>query len=160
MTRFAARMICRWPELLGDFGVRCEFGPLSEGAENVQNKEVAEARPSALGVRIREDKGSGIPGNVYWTGGAAQLAGLAGGDELVAIDGLRVTPGGLHESFAPVRAGRNRDGLGVQARRAAAVRDHTRRGVVLALPAALADDPSDSKLAALHDWLHIGEQGI
>ncbi len=46
-------------DLLGEFGVQLKMEPLSEGAENGGSK-AADGPASALGVRIRDEKGSAI----------------------------------------------------------------------------------------------------
>lgn len=67
--------------LLADFGVRLDWKA---------------AQTPALGVKIaRECGGNDIRLATVFDGGAAQQAGLAAGDALVAIDGLRATPDAL-----------------------------------------------------------------
>lgn len=59
---------------------------------------------SMLGVRI-ETKGDEVRlANVY-SGSAAERAGLAAGDLLIALDGLRLTPAGLETALRRRRAG-------------------------------------------------------
>ena len=60
-----------------------DFGGLAGGVADTQV-------PPALGIRLRPDGGEPVIAHVL-TGGPALVAGLAPGDTLVAIDGLRVT---------------------------------------------------------------------
>ena len=58
----------------------------------------------SLGVKTAGD-GNEVKLSTVYDGGAAQQAGLAAGDVLVAIDGLRVTPKSLTSQLARHRAG-------------------------------------------------------
>lgn len=76
-------------ELLGGIGVMLEFTSVAEG---VGEGAVGATPPRcALGLKIRDDNGKAVLANVL-AGGPAQEAGLAGGDELLALGGLKVTP--------------------------------------------------------------------
>ncbi len=70
--------------LLADFGVRLEWEA---------------AKTPALGVRT-SNEGNEVRLATVYDGGAAQRAGLASGDLLIAIDGLRVTPATLDKQLA------------------------------------------------------------
>ncbi|MCU0835041.1 MAG: PDZ domain-containing protein [Chromatiaceae bacterium] len=79
--------------LLAGFGIELRLrparGPKDQGG--VGNGEPAPARPPpTLGVRLQPAGSEPILQNVL-TGSAAERAGLAPGDTLIAIDGLRVT---------------------------------------------------------------------
>ncbi|NNF66807.1 MAG: M61 family metallopeptidase [Gammaproteobacteria bacterium] len=75
-------------ELLKEFGVSVELGCQSE---TINGQPGGDSRANAaLGVKIRDDGGKVTITSVL-AGAAAQQAGLAGGDELLAIDGYRVT---------------------------------------------------------------------
>ncbi|NNF51043.1 MAG: M61 family metallopeptidase [Gammaproteobacteria bacterium] len=76
-------------DLLAEFGVALAFSRLPEGTSGASAPDGGAS--AALGVRIRDDGGRVVLASVL-AGAAAQQAGLAGGDELLAIDGLKVTP--------------------------------------------------------------------
>ena len=80
------------PSLLGRFGVAAHLEADDKGAE----------RHVYLGLRLRP--GSTTIASVL-TGSPAERAGLAGGDELTAIDGLRVTAGNLDRLGHRLQAG-------------------------------------------------------
>lgn len=61
-------------------------------------------RGGALGVRLRNEGGKAMVASVL-RGSAAEAAGLAPGDELIAIDGRRVDEPGLRERLKHRRAG-------------------------------------------------------
>jgi predicted metalloprotease with PDZ domain len=61
-------------------------------------------RGGALGVRLRADGGRAVVASVL-RGGAADAAGIAPGDELIAIDGRRVDEPGLRERLKHRRPG-------------------------------------------------------
>lgn len=94
--------------LLATHGVRIEIGPAESSADRggkPARRSVAERRERpTLGVRGRVD------GNDYrithvFAGGAGQTAGLAAGDAIVAVNGLRVGSGGIDAAFARLRPG-------------------------------------------------------
>ncbi|MDR0576054.1 MAG: PDZ domain-containing protein [Candidatus Accumulibacter sp.] len=72
------------PGLLAAFGVRLTW---------------SKARTPALGVKTGNANGDLVLATVY-DGGPAQRAGLAAGDALIALDGLRVTAGNLDALLA------------------------------------------------------------
>jgi predicted metalloprotease with PDZ domain len=59
---------------------------------------------ATLGIRFRSERGE-IKATHVLEGGAAQEAGLAAGDAIVAVDGLRPGPGGLDAALARRRPG-------------------------------------------------------
>jgi len=77
------------PGLLGEFGVSLEFCSQPEGM-GAAAADGGAAR-CALGVRFRDDGGRVVLTSVL-ADTAAQQAGVAGGDELLAVGGLKVTP--------------------------------------------------------------------
>lgn len=141
-------------DLLGEFAVNFDLLPLAEGTENGSLPE-GESPAAALGVKIRDDRGRAVLATVY-EGGAAQAAGLAGGDELLAIDGLRVAPSGyttLLRQFGP----------GETVMVSVFRRDELLQFVtvldaapVLRCHLELDGAASEDELAALHDWLQVG----
>lgn len=87
--------------LLASFGVRMHLRPAdseSDKGGRAAKDEQALARRATLGARLAEGE---VRLAQVLDGGAAQAAGLAAGDLIVAIDGLRVTRAGfqkrLHE---------------------------------------------------------------
>ena len=75
-------------QLLSGVGVKLEFSGLCEGSGNGSGTP-ADAR-SALGLKLRDEGGKSVIASVL-AGGPGQIAGLAGGDELLALDGLRIS---------------------------------------------------------------------
>jgi predicted metalloprotease with PDZ domain len=81
-------------KLLASVGVDMQQRPARPGAERgdqTAKKEQPAPRGAALGVRTGKDGGDVKLSQVF-EGSAAQKAGLAAGDIVIAIDGLRVTP--------------------------------------------------------------------
>jgi predicted metalloprotease with PDZ domain len=78
--------------LLAQFGVRLHFRAADSASDPGGMRGRREDRPRPwLGMKVRADGGQARIAYVQ-DGGPAQLAGLSPGDELVAIDGRRVTP--------------------------------------------------------------------
>lgn len=79
-------------ELLPQFGVGFELRPAASGADAggqpASRSPEALVRRAVLGVRLADQDGEARLANVY-DDGAAQRAGLAAGDVIVALDGLR-----------------------------------------------------------------------
>jgi predicted metalloprotease with PDZ domain len=84
-----------------DYRLRTADSPTDKGGK--PGKEES-ARRISLGVRTGEDPCGAKLVNVF-DGGAAQQAGLAPGDILVALDGLRVTHANLQKSLATFAPG-------------------------------------------------------
>jgi predicted metalloprotease with PDZ domain len=82
-------------ELLAAFGVTLTLRP-AESDQDKGGKPSAKLRParSTLGVRLG-DHGPDATLSVVYDGGPARAAGLAAGDVIVAVDGLRATRGNL-----------------------------------------------------------------
>jgi predicted metalloprotease with PDZ domain len=91
-------------KLLASVGVDMHQRPGTERGNQAAKKEPPAARGAALGVRTGKEGGDVKLSQVF-DGGAAQTAGLAAGDIVIAIDGLRVTP----ENFDAM-LGRHRPG--------------------------------------------------
>jgi len=95
-------------ELLAGHGIELKLRPAESGADRggrASSRAEAELRNRpVLGVR-----GTAASGEYRLThvldGGAAQAAGLAAGDAVVAVDGLRVPSGGLDAAIAGRRPG-------------------------------------------------------
>jgi predicted metalloprotease with PDZ domain len=78
--------------LLAQFGVRLHFRAAESASDAGGTRGRSEDRERPwLGLKLRADSGQARITYVQ-DGGPAQLAGLSPGDELVAIDGRRVTP--------------------------------------------------------------------
>ncbi len=93
-------------DLLATHGVDMDLRP-AESSSDKGGKPAAskDAGPrAALGVRSRSD-GKDLVVTHVLEGGEAQVAGLAAGDVLVAIDGLRPGQGGLDAALAKRRPG-------------------------------------------------------
>jgi predicted metalloprotease with PDZ domain len=93
-------------ELLSSHGVKFELRA-SESSTDRGGKPASSADRSeraALGIRAKQEGSELLITNVF-EGGAAQLAGLAAGDAIVAVDGLRVVQGGLDAALARRRPG-------------------------------------------------------
>jgi predicted metalloprotease with PDZ domain len=95
-------------ELLATHGIELALRPAESGADRggrASSRAAAElrARP-VLGVRGAAGSGEYRLTHVL-DGGAAQAAGLAAGDVVVAVDGLRVPGGGLDAALAGRRPG-------------------------------------------------------
>lgn len=95
-------------ELLAQFGVQLTLRPAESAADvggraaKLSGDELA--RRPVLGVRLADNGGEARLQHVH-DGGAAQRAGLAAGDMLVAIDGLRVTRTNLESLLHVYSAG-------------------------------------------------------
>jgi predicted metalloprotease with PDZ domain len=93
-------------DLLATHGVRLDL----RAAESSADRGGKPANPAdgpekaALGIRTRQD-GAEIVVTGVVEGGAAQLAGLAAGDTIVALDGLRLERGGVDAALARRRPG-------------------------------------------------------
>ena len=94
-------------ELLAQFGVKVELRPAESAADagGRRAKTPVEQllRRGVLGVRLVEEGGEARLQYVY-DGGAAQRAGLAAGDVVIAVDGVRVTRTNLEQllsAYAP-----------------------------------------------------------
>lgn len=89
-------------DLLSDVGVGYKLREAisSEDQGGVKKINDKPLQPKAvLGARVTSD--AGVPKiAVVFDGGAAQLAGLAAGDVIVAVDGIRATASNLHELIA------------------------------------------------------------
>ncbi len=95
-------------ESLAAFGVQMRLRPASGPEDNggvVTDEQVADAKPrSVLGARIKgQDAGEQVV-QVY-EGGAAMAAGIAAGDLIVAVDGLRVRQGEIEKRIAVLPPG-------------------------------------------------------
>jgi predicted metalloprotease with PDZ domain len=91
-------------ELLAQFGVALEFRPGAGVDDRGGVPRALNGEPLALGASIRERE-HGVELTSVLDGGAAQRAGLAPGDVLVAIDRLRVTGRNLARRLARFEAG-------------------------------------------------------
>ena len=94
-------------KLLATVGVDMPQRPARSGAERRDKgagKQNQGSRGVALGVRIGND-GSGVKLSQVFDGGAAQKAGLAAGDSIIAIDGLHVTPDNFDATLGRYRVG-------------------------------------------------------
>jgi predicted metalloprotease with PDZ domain len=82
-------------QLLAAFGVDLALRP-AESEQDKGGKSPAKPRPAraTLGVGLADHTSDATLGTVY-EGGAACVAGLAAGDVIVAVDGLRATRGNL-----------------------------------------------------------------
>ncbi len=89
-------------KLLASVGVDMQHGPARSAASAKNSKKDSGA--TALGVRTGKESGDLKLSHVL-DGGAAQKAGLAAGDILIAIDGLRVTPEKFDAMLGRYRAG-------------------------------------------------------
>ncbi|WP_341501182.1 PDZ domain-containing protein [Gallaecimonas sp. GXIMD4217] len=82
--------------LLAAFGVKLDWLP--GAGETDKGGEPGKQRPErlTLGIRTRAENGGLKVVNVFH-GGAADRAGIAAGDQLVALDGLKILPGKLEQ---------------------------------------------------------------
>jgi predicted metalloprotease with PDZ domain len=89
-----------YAELLATVGVRFDLRAASATSPGGRDVYVP-----AAGLRLREQGGAVAVAHVL-DGAPAQIAGLAGGDELLAVDGLKVLSAArLVETLSPARAG-------------------------------------------------------
>lgn len=93
------REVARWAEGCEDVPLARLFKPLG-----VTLKRKAGARVSGLGIRTRAEGNALRIANVI-EGGSGGAAGLSAGDELVAINGLRVSAGNLDSLLARCKTG-------------------------------------------------------
>lgn len=95
-------------ELLPQFGVKFELRPAESAADQGgrRSKETSDklAQRPALGVRLADGVAEAKLAHVY-DGGAARHSGLATGDIIVAVDGLRTTRANLDSLLAGYGAG-------------------------------------------------------
>ena len=94
--------------LLADVGVAVAFRPAESekdkgGKPAVAPDDVLRAR-AVLGMRLVESGEDARLAHVL-DGGAAQEAGLAAGDVIIAVDGIRVSRGAIEKRLATYRAG-------------------------------------------------------
>ena len=94
--------------LLATHGVDMVLRP-AESASDKGGRPAAKARAApgpwpSLGIRARAEGKELVLTHVF-EGGAAQAAGMAAGDAMVAIDGIRAGPGGLDALLDKRRAG-------------------------------------------------------
>ena len=94
-------------KLLATVGVQMRQRPARSGVDRrdqMSRKQRQVSRGVALGVRTSNDGGDLKLSQVF-EGGAAQKAGLAAGDIVIAIDGLRVTPDNVDAHLGRYSAG-------------------------------------------------------
>ncbi|UXY14200.1 PDZ domain-containing protein [Chitiniphilus purpureus] len=89
--------------LLAEVGVESQLRPIA-GATDKGGWQEIRAPGNTLGARTAAEAG-GVKLTHVFDGGPAQAAGLAAGDVLVAIEGLRVTSGNLEGQLAAWPAG-------------------------------------------------------
>jgi predicted metalloprotease with PDZ domain len=96
-----------WAPLLGYVGLKARLAPAQSSADRGGGpaQPPKDAPPRAvLGARIDAGGGDVKLGQVF-DAGAAQAAGLSAGDVVVAIDGIRCTPGNWEQLVARHRPG-------------------------------------------------------
>jgi predicted metalloprotease with PDZ domain len=94
-------------KLLATVGVDMQQRPARSGVDRRDARSKKEKQPSrgvALGVRTGSD-GRDVKVNQVFDGGAAQKAGLAAGDIVIALDGIRVTPDNIDAQLSRYRPG-------------------------------------------------------
>ena len=94
-------------KLLHTVGVDLRQRPPRSGVDRrdqMSRRERQASRGVAIGVRTANDGGE-VKLTQVFDGGAAQKAGLAAGDIVMAIDGLRVTPDNIDAHLGRYRAG-------------------------------------------------------
>jgi predicted metalloprotease with PDZ domain len=95
----------QWEPLLRVFGVRLHMSPAQSNADRGGTKPPdAASERAVLGARI-DTAGADVKLAQVFDDGAAQAAGLSAGDVLIALDGLRVTPGNWEHVLARYRPG-------------------------------------------------------
>jgi len=144
-------------EVLASVGVCIRLRPARDAEDRGGSggPAVAEAdvhAKRALGVRLKKNVAETVLATVF-EGGAAQRAGLAPGDILVAVDGIRARPENLECLVAAAPAG---EALPVHVLR----RDELLEFQVTPLPAAedtcdlwLSEQPTPAQRAAIDAWL-------
>ncbi len=97
-------------ELLAEFGVELKMrpaeSPADKGGKAATRSPEALARRADLGARTVEETGRLKIANVF-EGSAAHAAGLAPGDELVALDGLKIVPARFERQLQAYRPGQS-----------------------------------------------------
>jgi predicted metalloprotease with PDZ domain len=110
LARFFERAVrgtedLQWVPLLRLFGVRSSMSPAQSQADRGGAAPPATAPQRAvLGARI-DATGTEVKLSQVFDHGAAQAAGLSAADTLIAIDGLRITPGNWEQVLARYRPG-------------------------------------------------------
>ena len=95
----------QWEPLLRVFGVRLQVSPAQSNADRGGAKPPEKAPERAvLGARI-DTAGGEVKLAQVFDDGAAQAAGLSAGDLLIALDGLRITPGNWEQVVGRYRPG-------------------------------------------------------
>ncbi|GGP24616.1 M61 family metallopeptidase [Silvimonas amylolytica] len=89
--------------LLAQFGVQTQLRVTAGGADKGGWKDIA-APGNSIGARVAGEAG-GVKLTHVLDGGAAQQAGLAAGDVLIALNGLRVSAGNLDTTLGSYAAG-------------------------------------------------------
>lgn len=113
----------------------------------------------SLGVRLKDEQGRAIVASVL-DGGAAASAGLAGGDELVAMDGLKVTAGNYQDLLHARSPG---DTVRLQVFRRDELRDFdvvVDEAPLVRCKLSLADAAGDPVKEARNNWLGIGNHRV
>lgn len=93
-------------ELLKPFGIDYLERIASSQTDKGGKPPAANGKPAAVSLHIKTGRGEGgvSVSNVYH-GGSAQIAGIAAGDLLVAIDGLKLSQDNLEKRLARYRVG-------------------------------------------------------
>ncbi len=146
-------------ELLAFFGIRFTLRPAEsekdKGGKPAAKPESALTERPVLGIRLASDGPEATLAHVV-EGGAAQTAGLAAGDVIVAVDGIRATRADIDTLVGRLTVG-------------ATIRLHAfRRDELMEFVLTLASPPADTCVLALRDdvddatharrgaWLQVG----
>jgi predicted metalloprotease with PDZ domain len=89
-------------QLLGEVGVGCGFRPATSGTDEGGIRKtdgLTTAQGAVLGIRCGSE-GEAVRLLQVFDDGAAQASGLAAGDIIVAVDGIRVPPAALERMIA------------------------------------------------------------
>lgn len=138
--------------LLSDVGVLVEWRPATSGADPGGTGKASGDRRAWLGAALATVEGRLQLGTLT-TGSPAQQAGLSAGDELVALDGLKITPATLDALLGRRRPG-DRVELTAFRRDELIRRDVTLGAAPLDTCVLTADaDAEPARLAARRAWL-------
>lgn len=89
-------------ELLAEFGVTATLRPSSGASDEGGRSDARSTPPATLGLNLRAGETSIA---TVFSGSPAEAAGLAAGDQLVAIDGLKLTAGNWANRMETLRPG-------------------------------------------------------
>jgi len=122
-------------------------------AAGVAQRHIPPALAAALGLRLAEGALSGVQVKSVLAGSAAARAGVAAGDEMLAVDGWRIRR--LDDALQWLAAGQAFELLLVRDQRVLRVSVQPEAGAAPTLALTLADKPSAPAASLRRGWLGV-----